>query len=80
VEDDWSVPESPVEQDPVDPAQNEQAFRLIVRLGQPFGALLVAQQLSGEYKRIALDDNIITQVRDVTPVDNMMDVRALEIL
>ncbi|KIK44140.1 hypothetical protein CY34DRAFT_803057 [Suillus luteus UH-Slu-Lm8-n1] len=80
VEDDWSVPESAVEQEPVDSEQIERAFRLIVRLGQPFGALLLAQQSSGEYKRIASDNNIIAQVRDVTSVDNMMDVRALEIL
>jgi hypothetical protein len=80
VEDDCSVPESAVEQEPVDSEQVERAFRLIVRLGQPFGALLLAQQSSGEYKRIASDNNIVAQVRDVASVDDMMDVRVLEIL
>ncbi|KAG2087180.1 uncharacterized protein F5147DRAFT_764851 [Suillus discolor] len=53
---------------------------LVVRLGQPFRALLLAQQRGGEYKRIASDCNIIAQVRDVTRVNDMMDVRTLEIL
>ncbi|KAG0692505.1 hypothetical protein DFH29DRAFT_499695, partial [Suillus ampliporus] len=56
------------------------ASKLIVRLGQPFGALLLAQQHGGEYKRIASDNNIIAQVRDMAAVSNMMDVRTLEIL
>ncbi|KAG2089997.1 uncharacterized protein F5147DRAFT_658265 [Suillus discolor] len=55
-------------------------LRLIVRLGQPFGALLLVQQWGGEFKRITLDNNIITQVKDVTSVDSMMHVRTLEIL
>jgi hypothetical protein len=65
------------------PEQNEPAMRelkLIVRLGQPFGALLLAQQRGGEYKRIASDNNIIAQVRDMASVDSMMDIRTLEIL
>ncbi|KAG2341451.1 WD40 repeat-like protein [Suillus weaverae] len=61
-----------------EPATRE--LRLIVRLGQPFGALLLAQQWGGEYKRIASDNNIIAQVRDMTSVGGMMDVRMLEIL
>ncbi|KAG1785872.1 heterokaryon incompatibility protein-domain-containing protein [Suillus plorans] len=55
-------------------------LRLIVRLGQPFGALLLVQQWGGEFKRIASDNNIIAQVKDATSVDSMMDVRTLEIL
>ncbi|KAG1821952.1 WD40-repeat-containing domain protein [Suillus subaureus] len=55
-------------------------LRLIVRLAQPFGALLLAQQWGGEYKRIASDNNIIAQVRDMASVGDMMDVRMLEIL
>ncbi|KAG1723172.1 uncharacterized protein EDB91DRAFT_1173282 [Suillus paluster] len=55
-------------------------LRLLVRLGQPFGALLLAQQHVGEYKRIASDHNIIAQVKDVTSVGDMTDVRMLEIL
>ncbi|KAG2032073.1 hypothetical protein BDR03DRAFT_1095172 [Suillus americanus] len=55
-------------------------LRLIVHLGQPFGALLLAQQWGGEYKRIASDDSIIAQVRDMASVGDMMDVRILDIL
>ncbi|KAG2341345.1 WD40 repeat-like protein [Suillus weaverae] len=55
-------------------------FRMLVHLGQPFGALLLAQQRGGEYKRIASDQNIIARVRDMASVDDMMDVRTLEIL
>jgi hypothetical protein len=56
------------------------ALRLIVHLGQPFAAFLLAQQWGGEYKRIASDHDIIAQVRDMTSVRHMMDVRTLEIL
>ncbi|KAG1814093.1 hypothetical protein EV424DRAFT_1348915 [Suillus variegatus] len=72
---DWPEPESP--------GYNEPTMRelmLIVRLGQPFGALLLAQQWGGEYRRIASDNKIIAQVKDMTSVDDMMDVRMLEIL
>ncbi|KAG2757384.1 WD40 repeat-like protein [Suillus brevipes Sb2] len=57
-----------------------QALQLIVRLGQPFNAFLLAQQPSGEYKRIASDRHVIAQVKDVSSVRSMMDVRTLEIL
>ncbi|KAG2357882.1 hypothetical protein BDR07DRAFT_1379798 [Suillus spraguei] len=60
-----------------DPATRE--LRLIVRLRQPFFALLLAQQWGGEYKRIASDSNIIAQVNGVASVD-MMNVRMLDIL
>jgi len=40
-------------------------LRLLVHLGRPFGALLLAQQRGGEYKRIASYNNIIAQVRDM---------------
>jgi hypothetical protein len=43
-------------------------LRLLVRLGRPFGALLLAQQRGWEYKRIASDNNIIAQVRDMVSV------------
>jgi hypothetical protein len=56
------------------------ALELIARLGQPFGAFLLAQQQSGEYRRIASDQNIMAQVKDMTAVRDMMDVRTLEIL
>ncbi|KAG0697556.1 hypothetical protein DFH29DRAFT_144836 [Suillus ampliporus] len=68
------------EDDPVDLETSERALRLLVRLGQPFGALLLAQQHGGEYKRIASDHNIIAQVKDMASVGNMMDIRMLEIL
>jgi hypothetical protein len=53
---------------------------LIVRLGQPFGAFLLARQHGGEYKRIAPDRNIITQVKDMASIDDMMDIRTLQIM
>ncbi|KAG2089241.1 uncharacterized protein F5147DRAFT_658473 [Suillus discolor] len=72
---DWPEPESPGHNE-----QTTRELRLIVRLGQPFGGLLLAQQWGGEYKRIASDNNIIAQVRDMTCVDNIKDIRMLEIL
>ncbi|KAG1732866.1 uncharacterized protein EDB91DRAFT_1348948 [Suillus paluster] len=89
--DDWSDPEpespseeslggNPGEDDPVDSETSERALRLLVRLGQPFGALLLVQQQGGEYKRIASDNDIIARVQDITSIGDMMDVRTLEIL
>ncbi|KAG2339395.1 hypothetical protein BDR05DRAFT_967930, partial [Suillus weaverae] len=54
------------------------ALRLLVRLGQPFSAFLLAQQRSGEYKRIASDHDIIGQVNDVLSVGDL--IRTVEIL
>jgi hypothetical protein len=71
---------SPGGQGPVDSESHERAMRLIVRLGQPFSAFLLAQQRGREYKRIASDQGIIAQVKDADSVDGMMDVRTLEIL
>jgi hypothetical protein len=88
-DDDWLEPESPSnsllsrshgEDEPVDLEFHLRALKLIVRLGQRFGALLLAQQRGGVYKRIASDHNIISQVRDVASIHDMMDVRTLEIL
>ncbi|KAG0701101.1 hypothetical protein DFH29DRAFT_580527 [Suillus ampliporus] len=56
------------------------ALRLIVRLGQPFRAFLLARQHGGEYKRIASDYDIIAQVKDASSVHDMMDVRTMDIL
>ncbi|KAG2338713.1 hypothetical protein BDR05DRAFT_969007 [Suillus weaverae] len=53
------------------------ALRLLVRLGQPFSSFLLAQQHSGEYKRIASDHDIIGQVKDAVSVG---DIRTIEIL
>lgn len=63
---------------PVD-VDSHLALLLIIRLGQPFRALLLLQ-CGGGYKRIASDCAIIAQVKDATSVRNMMDVRTLEIL
>ncbi|KAG2362403.1 hypothetical protein BDR07DRAFT_1609451 [Suillus spraguei] len=80
----WSEPESldssPAEEELVDSESYSQALRLIARLGQPFSAFLLAQQRTGEYKRIASDRDIIAQVKDMTSVDSMMGIRTLEIL
>ncbi|KAG0701427.1 hypothetical protein DFH29DRAFT_1000285 [Suillus ampliporus] len=77
---DDSFGESVGENEPVDLDSQSREFRLMVRLGQPFSALLPAQQHGGEYKRIASDRNIVAQVKDVTAVRDMMNVRTLEIL
>ncbi|KAG0700213.1 hypothetical protein DFH29DRAFT_1056384 [Suillus ampliporus] len=71
---------SPTEQELCDPESHSRAFQLMVRLGQPFGAFLLAQQRGGEYKRIASDHDIIAQVKDVASAHNMIDIRTLEIL
>jgi hypothetical protein len=86
---DWPQPESPLDdsvgdwmgdEELADSESYSRALRLIVRLGQPFGAFLLAQQRGGEYKRIASDHDIIAQVMDGTSVRSMMDIRTLEIL
>ncbi|KAJ8586318.1 hypothetical protein M405DRAFT_361538, partial [Rhizopogon salebrosus TDB-379] len=85
---DMSPPVSPLHDSPGESlGENEdseesysQTLRLIVRLGQPFSAFLLTQQWGGEYKRIASDQSIIAQVRDMASVNDMMDVRTLEIL
>ncbi|KAG0697559.1 WD40-repeat-containing domain protein [Suillus ampliporus] len=77
---DDSFSESSQDNEPVDSESSERASRLLVRLGQPFGALLLAQQRVGEYMRIASDHSIIARVKDVTAVLDMMDIRILEIL
>jgi hypothetical protein len=86
---DWSEHESLLDQPPgISPAQQEladsesrsRALQLIVRLGQPFSAFLLAQQRGGEYRRVASDHDIIAQVKDVASVHSMMDIRTLEIL
>jgi hypothetical protein len=75
--DDWPS-DYPVKEDVVD--VESRALRLLVRLGQSFGALLLAQQRSGEYKRIASDHDSIGQINDVHSVEDLMDVRIIEIL
>jgi hypothetical protein len=67
------------ENEPVDTDSQSRALRLIVRLKQPFSALLLARQHSGEYKRIASNRDIVAQVEDMTSVRDIMDIRTLEI-
>jgi WD40 repeat protein len=74
--DDWSSC-SPARLEVVD--IESRALRLLVRLQQPFSAFLLAQQRSGEYKRIAADHDIIGQVNDVVSVGDLMDIRTIEI-
>jgi hypothetical protein len=64
---------------PLNPQLRSRALRLIVRLGQPFSAFLLARQRGGEYKRIASDRDIIAQVKDVAGSVHKMHVRTLEI-
>jgi hypothetical protein len=75
-----SFGDTPGENEPVDMNSQSRELRLIVRLGQPFGAIFLAQQRGGEYKRVVSDHNIIAQVKDMTSVDTMMGIRTLEIL
>ncbi|KAG1790602.1 uncharacterized protein HD556DRAFT_1488069 [Suillus plorans] len=86
-EDDYGTPPSPSDDwsgcSPVKQGMSDlelRALRLLVRLGQPFSAFLLAQQRSGEYKRIATDHDIIGQVKDVVSVGDSMDIRTIEIL
>ncbi|KAG1784615.1 heterokaryon incompatibility protein-domain-containing protein [Suillus plorans] len=67
------------ENEPVDIDSHSRALRLIVRLGQPFSAFLLARQHSGEYKRIASNRDIVAQVKDMTSVHDIIDIRTLEI-
>ncbi|KAG1799483.1 uncharacterized protein HD556DRAFT_1525346 [Suillus plorans] len=84
-EDYWTPPPSPsddsssrslVEQ--VDGSKSR-ALRLLVHLGQPFRAFLLARQRRGEYKRVASDRDIIAQVKDVASVRYLMGIRMMEI-
>ncbi|KAG2346472.1 hypothetical protein BDR05DRAFT_785480 [Suillus weaverae] len=86
--DDWPEPGSPlyesvsgslVDSTLVDSEAHLRELGLVVRLVQPFGALLLAQQRGGEYKRVASDHLIMARVKDIASVDNM-DIRTLEIL
>ena len=51
------------------------AVRLIARLHQPFYPLLLQQQLSGEYKRVAVDHEIVVQRLDLRVDQVARDVR-----
>jgi len=77
---DSSLSESPLDDSVGESEFHLRGLRLMVRLGQPFSAFLLAQQQGGEYKRIASDRNIIAQVKDPTSIQDMMDIRTLEII
>jgi len=82
-EDSRTLPGSPLgNRMQIDSDSGLRALRLMVGLGRPFRALLLAaaQQWGREYNRIAADHGIVAQVRDVASVRDMMDVRTLEIL
>ncbi|KAG2142888.1 uncharacterized protein EDB93DRAFT_597938 [Suillus bovinus] len=59
---------------------HSRALQLIVRLGQPFSAFLLARQRDGEFKRIASDHDIIAQVKYMASIRHLMDIRTLEVL
>jgi len=74
-------PSEESENDSVDLESDAQALRLLVRLGQPFRAFLLAQRPGGrEFSRVASDHDIVAEVEDVTSVRKLMDVRTLEIM
>ncbi|KAG1794113.1 uncharacterized protein HD556DRAFT_1371067 [Suillus plorans] len=77
----WSELESfdgsPGEEELTDSESYSQALRLIACLGQLFGASLLTRQRSGVYKRIASDHDIIAQIKDMTSVHGMTDIRTL---
>ncbi|KAG2143535.1 uncharacterized protein EDB93DRAFT_1251951 [Suillus bovinus] len=83
----WTPPSSPSDESPRRSLVNEEvvdlesrALRLLVRLGQPFAAFLLARQCGGEYKRVASEADIIVQVKDIGSVQDLMDIRTIEIL
>ncbi|KAG1775777.1 hypothetical protein EV702DRAFT_415718 [Suillus placidus] len=70
------VPCNPGVQGPVHSESVSECLRLIIRLGRPFSAFLLAQQPSGEYKRIASDRNIMARVKDLcSQHDRLQDTR-----
>ncbi|KAG2142854.1 heterokaryon incompatibility protein-domain-containing protein [Suillus bovinus] len=84
--DNWSVLESPsypshaAQSEPIYSDSHLRQLQMIVRLGQPFHAFLLARQRDGEFKRIASDLDIIAQVKDMASINYLMDIRTLEVL
>ncbi|KAG1792991.1 uncharacterized protein HD556DRAFT_1309013 [Suillus plorans] len=84
--DNWSAPESSLHDSPAAQTgpiysdSDSRALRLIVNLGQPFSAFLLARQRDGEFKRIASDHDIIAQVKDMASISYLADIRTLEVL
>ncbi|KAF8546286.1 hypothetical protein OG21DRAFT_1185841 [Imleria badia] len=60
--------------------QTTRALRLVVRLKQPFGALLLAPMARVQYRRIATDSLITVRVRDETSLNELTDgIRTIDI-
>jgi hypothetical protein len=56
------------------------ALRLVVRLKQPFGALLLAPLARVQYRRVATDSLIMVRVREETSLTELMDgIRTIDI-
>jgi len=55
------------------------ALRLVVRLRQPFGALLLVPQSRVEYKRVAMDSFIKVQVWAETLLEELMSIRTVDV-
>ena len=56
------------------------ALRLVVRLKQPFGALLVAPSARSQYRRVATDSLIMVQIRQETSLNELIDgIRTVDI-
>lgn len=57
-----------------------QALRFVVRLGQPFGALLFAPVSRVEYRRVAADGLIVVRVREGVELMELMEgIRMIEV-
>ena len=56
------------------------ALRLVARLWQPFGALLLAPLGRVQYRRVATDSLIMVRVREETSLTELMDgIRTVDI-
>jgi hypothetical protein len=56
------------------------ALRLVVRLRQPFGALLLAPLARAQYRRVATDSLIMARVREETSLTELIDsIRTVDI-
>ena len=57
-----------------------QALRLVVRLRQPFGALLFEPLSRVEYRRVAADSLIMVRVREEAPLSDLLaNIRTIEV-
>ena len=57
-----------------------QALRLVVRVRQPFGALLFRALSRVEYRRVATDSLIMAQVREEAPLTDLIsNIRTIEV-